>query len=92
MCDPVLNNGLGAGLGADNTGVFRDIKKRGKRKVLELDPAGRKIVEVRSYESVSAVVAPVQRAILVIVTASLPFHETFLQSHHSAWSFMPYQA
>lgn len=30
----------------DNTGVFRDIKKRGKRKVLELDPAGRKIVEV----------------------------------------------
>lgn len=31
---------------ADNTGVFRDIKKRGKRKVLELDPAGRKIVEV----------------------------------------------
>jgi hypothetical protein len=34
-----------AGL-ADNTGVFRDIKKRGKRKVLELDPAGRKIVEV----------------------------------------------
>ena len=31
---------------ADNTGVFRDIKKRGGRKVLELDPAGRKIVEV----------------------------------------------
>lgn len=30
----------------DNTGVFRDIKKRGGRKVLELDPAGRKIVEV----------------------------------------------
>ena len=32
---------------ADNTGIFRDIKKRGKRRVLELDPAGRKIVEVR---------------------------------------------
>ena len=31
---------------ADNTGVFRDIVERGKRKVLELDPAGRKIVEV----------------------------------------------
>ncbi|CAK0785742.1 hypothetical protein CVIRNUC_008953 [Coccomyxa viridis] len=30
----------------DNTGVFRDVKKRGKRRVLELDPAGRKIVEV----------------------------------------------
>ena len=29
----------------DNTGVFRDVKKRGKRRVLELDPAGRKIVE-----------------------------------------------
>lgn len=29
----------------DNTGIFRDIKKRGKRRVLELDPAGRKIVE-----------------------------------------------
>lgn len=38
----------GVWVGADNTGVFRDIKKRGKRKVLELDPAGRKIVEVRS--------------------------------------------
>lgn len=26
--------------------MFRDVKKRGKRKVLELDPAGRKLVEV----------------------------------------------
>ena len=34
---------------ADNTGVFRDIKKRGGRKVLELDPAGRKIVEVTCF-------------------------------------------
>jgi len=36
---------------ADNTGIFRDIKKRGKRKVLELDPAGRKIVEVCHLQS-----------------------------------------
>ena len=33
----------------DNTGVFRDVKKRGKRRVLELDPAGRKIVEASPF-------------------------------------------
>lgn len=38
--------GLRGAVLADNTGIFRDIKKRGKRRVLELDPAGRKIVEV----------------------------------------------
>ena len=33
----------------DNTGLFRDVKKRGKRRVLELDPAGRKIVEASPF-------------------------------------------
>jgi len=32
---------------ADNTHVFRDIKRVSSRKVLELDPSGRKVIEVR---------------------------------------------
>ncbi len=51
-----VNMGLlrqGDPVSADNTGIFRDIKKRGKRKVLELDPAGRKIVEVSDSANMS---------------------------------------
>ena len=33
----------------DNTHVFRDIKRIASRKVLELDPSGRKVIEVGGH-------------------------------------------